>query len=482
MTAQARPRRRQLPASEPSSSDSPAPTWEQGLIVGSGRVGGLLFGAPGALVLSLSHERFFLPANPTPQAPDMSGALADIRQAILQGDGDLAADLMMDAARPQGFDQLIWTNPLAICATLAIRSSADGSEPVHRTIDLEHGEVGIEWDDPVGGRVTLRALAPRDTETVAIALAAERSVTFELELGVTRDAAESAPTGAPDYSALVRAEVEAGPVGILRATSTDSSGVAAVTTVAGAGEWRPAESGAGLSTSVEVPGGGSVVLSVSVGVATSTAWVPEPAPSSDWEALRARQAETHGELVGRSVLQLSGESAPTTDELWRRARSGDPGARRGVVEVAYLSGRANAISATGELPPTLQGVWQGTWSPAWSADYTMNGNVQNGGIASLIPTGDAGAREFAAAAGAAVPRRLPRQRPQHLRRRRHAAAGSHVGLRTREPLRARVSAHLLGRLRRMGAPIRRRHRLGHGRPIGGRRSTLGTGDRRARVR
>ena len=55
------------PGLEPFSSVSSAPTWESGLIVGSGRVGGLLFGAPGALTLSLSHERFFLPANPAPK-------------------------------------------------------------------------------------------------------------------------------------------------------------------------------------------------------------------------------------------------------------------------------------------------------------------------------------------------------------------------------------------------------------------------------
>ena len=39
------------------------------------------------------------------------------------------------------------------------------------------------------------------------------------------------------------------------------------------------------------------------------------------------------------------------------------------------------------MPPTLQGVWQGTWAPAWSADYTLNGNVQNGALAALAATG-----------------------------------------------------------------------------------------------
>ncbi|OUE03065.1 hypothetical protein CMMCAS08_11865 [Clavibacter michiganensis subsp. michiganensis] len=121
-----------------------------------------------------------------------------------------------------------------------------------------------------------------------------------------------------------------------------------------------------------------------------------PATTPAWDELRAAQRATHGRLVAASALDLHGEAPaddadadphPTTEGLWAAARAGDPAARRRVVEVAYTSGRAAIISSTGELPATLQGVWQGTWRPAWSADYTLNGNVQNGGIASLIPTG-----------------------------------------------------------------------------------------------
>ncbi len=373
---------------EAFSSDSSAPTWESGLVVGSGRVGGLLFGAPGALTLSVSHERFFLPANPAPEAPRIADALDGIRQAILRGDNELATKLMMTAANEVGFDTLIWTNPLAICATLTIRSTATGAESTVRRIDLEHGEAGVEWDDPQGGRVAVRMLAPRGTETVALALEAERPAVFELELAISREATESAPTGAGDYSAIVRSEAQPGAVGVLRATGAGDDEIVATTSVAGAGEWQSGERDDSLRSSVEVPGGGRVVLSVDVAVAPSTAWSAEPARvSTDWDSLREGQAQTHGELVRRSVLDLAGDAANTTDELWRRARTGDAAARLRVVETAYLSGRSNAISATGELPPTLQGVWQGTWSPAWSADFTMNGNVQNGGIASLIPTG-----------------------------------------------------------------------------------------------
>jgi hypothetical protein len=37
--------------------------------------------------------------------------------------------------------------------------------------------------------------------------------------------------------------------------------------------------------------------------------------------------------------------------------------------------RYNNICSTGELPPTLQGIWGGTWMPKWSGDFTLNGNI-----------------------------------------------------------------------------------------------------------
>lgn len=40
------------------------------------------------------------------------------------------------------------------------------------------------------------------------------------------------------------------------------------------------------------------------------------------------------------------------------------------------AGRYQVICASGETPPTLQGIWTGTNHVPWSADYTRNGNEQ----------------------------------------------------------------------------------------------------------
>lgn len=368
---------------------TPAPTWEDGLITGSGRVGGVLFGPADELRLSLSHERFFLPANPRPPAPDIAPSLPLIREAILAGDSTRASALVTEAARRSGYDgDLIWTDPLGICATLAIATPGGASE-VRRSIDPEHGEVAVSWTDSSGGRHTVRALAPRDSESIYVAVESETGAVTELALGLTGDAAHALETGAPDYSGAVRATCEVeGDTGRVR-TQTADAAMTSTVTARGRLTWARSADGGPLRARMIVPPGAREIIGIdlSVGAQARTPAGPDQDAGADWASLRERQSATHGALVRASRLELGGTEFATTEALWDAAHSGDAGARRGVIEAAYLSGRAHAIAATGELPPTLQGVWQGSWKPAWSADYTMNGNLQNGGIAGLIATG-----------------------------------------------------------------------------------------------
>lgn len=247
-------------------------------------------------------------------------------------------------------------------------------------------------------------------------LESERDLELELELGLSDRQEDASPTGAPSYADAVGSTATGGDQGRIVVSScaaADAAGTAeaagaadgsvrAATTVRGLERWAEKPEATTLSSVLRSGPGEPGVLHALIDIHAQngggeTASVPveslEPVDpllpeNVSWEAIRDRQASTHGELVRRSLLSLAGGSeSATVEQLWRSAHEGDAAARRRVVEVAYASGRANAISATGELPPTLQGVWQGTWSPAWSADFTMNGNVQNGGAASLIPTG-----------------------------------------------------------------------------------------------
>ncbi|QHC61648.1 hypothetical protein GSU69_02315 [Rathayibacter festucae] len=365
-----------------------APTWEEGLIVGSGRVGAVVHGPADALTVSLAHERYFLPVNARPAAPDLAGVRDELRSALLAGDAEAASEALTRGARSSGYDGgLIWTDPLGICATVSIRTTG-GVASSRRLIDPRLGEVAVEWTDLDGGRHAVRLLAPHGGESVRLCVESDRDAESVVALGLGAGDATSFDTGVPDASAVVDASVEGGAVGRLIAlagTGSAETGGERVRAVVTAGTGAPWEVDEAVTRSIApVAAGAPRLLRLDLSLSDE-----EPvADDLSWTDLRAAQRDGHGRLVGASALDLDGaSSAVLTEDLWDEARAGDEGARRRVVELAYLSGRANIVASTGELPPTLQGVWQGTWRPAWSADYTLNGNVQNGAMAGMIPTG-----------------------------------------------------------------------------------------------
>ncbi|WP_435093994.1 glycosyl hydrolase family 95 catalytic domain-containing protein [Clavibacter michiganensis] len=316
----------------------------------------------------------------------------------------------MAGARDSGYgDDLVWTDPLGICATLVIRT-AGGVADMRRTMDPAGGESAISWTDLAGGRHALRLVAPRDGSACWLALESDRDSVTVVELGLGAGDTTALYTGGPDASAAVRASVAGGARGTLTAeagagddalrsvTAVDAPGAGDAGGASDAGSAWDVDGGSARTTVRTGPSATALLrLAVAVGPASAAPTPDGPPPTTPaWDDLRAAQRATHGRLVAASALDLHGQAPardadadphPTTEDIWAAARAGDPAARRRVVEIAYLSGRAAIISSTGELPATLQGVWQGTWRPAWSADYTLNGNVQNGGIASLIPTG-----------------------------------------------------------------------------------------------
>ncbi len=79
-------------------------------------------------------------------------------------------------------------------------------------------------------------------------------------------------------------------------------------------------------------------------------------------------------MFNRFSLNLgTGNDFMTSEEL---LKSSSPGhLNNTLVEKLCDAARYELISSTGELPPTLQGIWGGTWRPAWSGDFTHNGNV-----------------------------------------------------------------------------------------------------------
>jgi hypothetical protein len=102
-----------------------------------------------------------------------------------------------------------------------------------------------------------------------------------------------------------------------------------------------------------------------------------------YDFLLDRHVEIHGDMFNRMRLDLGGgqDRRLTTEELF--AKSTDDNISPALIEKEFDAGRYNIISSTGELPPTLQGVWAGTYNPPWASDFTHNGNVPSA-LASML--------------------------------------------------------------------------------------------------
>ena len=363
---------------------TPAVTWEDGLIVGSGRVGAVVHGAPDRLLISLAHERFFLPANPRPDAPDLRAVLPEMRARLQEGDAAAASDALNSAARDAGYDGLVWTDPLGMCATLSL-ATPGGVASFSRTTDLAHGVVSVAWKDDSGDEHRVHVAAPRGTDSIRVAVESDAATRTAVRMSLDDVPDDEAASFAPDYSGAVEAVVHDGDAGLLEVRDHDGRVLAEVHARSDA-LWTRSAGAEALTTVLEIPAAGRRMLRFDLSVAGHSML---PASEADWATTLGEQTAEHRELVMRSLLDLGGARVEIDDvaDLWESAHAGDSDARRRAVEIAYASGRAHIIASTGELPPTLQGVWQGTWKPAWSADYTLNGNVQNGAMAGMIPTG-----------------------------------------------------------------------------------------------
>ena len=83
----------------------------------------------------------------------------------------------------------------------------------------------------------------------------------------------------------------------------------------------------------------------------------------------------HSAMFNQFNLQLgSGEkTCQTAEDLMASSSFGN--LKPELVNQLCEASRYALISSTGEIPPTLQGIWGGTWCPTWSSDFTLNGNV-----------------------------------------------------------------------------------------------------------
>lgn len=374
-------------------SSSAAPDWEHGLVAGTGSLGAVLSGTPARHVVHVCHEEFFLPVNSAIAAPRISTAIGDVRAALVAADTDTAAEITSRTAAEDGYDgRLIWTDPFVPVAALSWTPDGPIEESTYRRVgDFTTGRVEVEWSTSSGERNSIALVPDRAAGTLAIELFSTREVNGVLSLDFGPDEPGDGDYPSTDYGVFLAPSESAFEDGrLVIEVDVDAEKLSPFAREHAPSPWQP--TGARVEVDVPAdldphPADGGVRVRIPAGATVSLPIRVEL--SGGLVGAAAPETASHASFFAASALDLHSGVADSVsyDAVLESARAGHPDGVLAALELAFAAGRHTIISSTGVLPPTLVGIWQGTRRPAWSGDWTQNGNVQHGGVASLVASG-----------------------------------------------------------------------------------------------
>jgi len=376
-------------------STSPATTWEEGLISGNGTIGANVFSRPLDETVIFTHERMFLPMGSPTMPPDQSARLFEIRQLIDKGLYRQATELQFELSGQESF---MYPDPFVPCFDMGITMNTDYEiRDYVRSTNFETGETVVHWSDK-NGSYERRLFVSRADGIAVMKISGSKKgiVNCELRLKqrIPSDKLRYNYVGgtARRFESHVKDVKVAAKQNILTyehafaqaypGSVQKLEGVACVVQSGGNAELTR-ESGI-------IHGADEVLILVDLDLL----YDPDKSVSEelaakllsytpDYDALLKKHVAIHGEMFKRMKLDLGGgaDHKKTTEELLAISTMDD--INKALIEKEFDAARYNIISCTGELPPTLQGVWAGTFVPDWASDFTHNGNVPSA-IASML--------------------------------------------------------------------------------------------------
>ncbi|MCR4962044.1 MAG: glycoside hydrolase family 95 protein [Lachnospiraceae bacterium] len=349
-----------------------AKNWDEAFPVGSGTVGGLVFGEPYHEKIVTNHEELFLPLPDNSDLRNFKGAhlIPKVREMILEGKYLEATQYFEKGLGEDGYPvgSIIWTNCFETATDIYIDSLKDGeAKDYFRRLDFANGECSVSFSDK-NGRYLRKTFVSRTRNILCSLITAEEG---ELDLHIYTDVNE----GIHDMESTrayvegdmiigegVHAEEESGYVSALKVISDTKKEV--------------------VDNGFEIHGAKEVML-----LYTLTPWKKRPEASKvkivrslndtllDYDELLREHVVIHKELFERTKITFSeSDKEYTTEEL--RAMCTPERLCPELMERMADFGRYLEIASFGKLPPNLQGVWNGTANPPWSSDYTLDENVQ----------------------------------------------------------------------------------------------------------
>ncbi|MFE5324241.1 glycoside hydrolase N-terminal domain-containing protein [Paenibacillus sp. NPDC056579] len=346
--------------------------WREALPSGNGKIGAAVYGSVYEETIMLTHEELWR-GSQTPDLPDISDKLPEVRSLLLGGDAPKANRIMADTLEERGYKpKMAW--PLPLADFKVIMPSPHGFKAYQRELNMETGEVTVSWSDGPT-RYERAVFVSRPADWIVFEIRAEGpdpiQATFGLELHDPKDIRRSATL--PEKVELI-AE---GDLLLYAAENDDESDFGAVARVIPQGGVLETVDGR-----LKVSGAQSVLVVIQPFVRGERA--------AEWERLRnelagkqlqydellAAHVTEHGRLFRASTLDLQADGYDrSNEELLLDAYRGE--ASLEMTEKMWAYGRYLLISSSrdGGQPCHLYGLWCGEYEGMWAFNMS-NENIQ----------------------------------------------------------------------------------------------------------
>ena len=367
----------------------PAARWTDALVLGNGRLGGMVWGGVRRERIDLNEDTLWSGEPYDNLNPRGLGSLPEIRRLLLagkNGDAQRLVERDMNGKYNQNYQPL---------GDLAIEFPISGTvTDYRRELDLSQAVARVRFEHE-GVRYVREVFASNPAQAIVVRLTGDKpgKVSFTASLGCQLHHVTKAGTGYLRLSGRCPAHVDPSYVGdgkVVYDDSPDGKGMRFETRLVPLGEGgRITITDAGIVAE----NCDSVTLLL---VAATSHNGPHKSPSREgrdpanlcdaylasvagksYDALRDAHVADHQRLFNRVTLDL-GRSPPEALPTDRRVKTHQPGKDAALAALYYQFGRYLLIASSrpGTQPANLQGIWNHEIRPPWSANWTLNCNAE----------------------------------------------------------------------------------------------------------
>lgn len=118
--------------------------WREAVPCGNGPLGAAVYGGAHDETVMLTHENLWHQVR-TPELPDVSEKLPEVRELLLGGNPGVAAGVLADELKQLGYDPDVGY-PLPLGDLKILMPEQRGFRNYRRMLDMETGEVEVAWE------------------------------------------------------------------------------------------------------------------------------------------------------------------------------------------------------------------------------------------------------------------------------------------------------------------------------------------------